>query len=309
MNPNQFSIDINATKEETDHLREKLKAYNQEQTHGQFNQPGIDIHLVLKNAKDEVLGGIIAVTMLHVMHLDVLWVAEEYRRRGFGKALVLAAEQIGLENGCKASHTWTFDFQGPDFYPKIGYQLIGVYDGYPGNRKEYVFKKELTENHNPTDNNTFVSDDFYITDRVPKQELEILHEGLRAYVDQYVGDEKKGIVVRLTAKDPSGNVVGGLFAWTTIHNLLIEVVWVDQEFRGLGLGKQLMMQAISIAKQKNNCIAALICPMSFHSPTFFIKMGFKEFGHSDGYPDPYKEHYMINKFTPKTLWQKLSILL
>jgi GNAT superfamily N-acetyltransferase len=222
-------------------------------------------------------------------------VAEDQRRKGYGKELVLAAEKIGAQKGCQASHTWTFDFQGPEFYPTVGYDLIGVYDGYPNGLKEYVFKKYLDVT--PVDEKKPFSNGATITEHVTKDELEILHNGLRAHVDRFVGDEKNGIGIRLVAKDSTGNIVGGLHAWTTIHNLLIEFVWVDQEYRGAGLGTQLLREAEAIAKQKNACIAALVCPMSFHSPEFFYKMGFQEFGFSDGYPDPFREHYLIKKFS------------
>jgi GNAT superfamily N-acetyltransferase len=142
MNNNQFAIEQNVSVDEINQIRDRLNAYNQVQSKGRFNQPGIEINLALKNAAGEVIGGIIVSTMLQVMHLEVLWVAEEHRRKGYGKELVLTAERIGAKNGCQASHTWTFDFQGPDFYPEVGYDLIGVYDGYPNGLKEYVFNKE-----------------------------------------------------------------------------------------------------------------------------------------------------------------------
>ena len=280
-----ITLDANPSVEEINQIREKLNSYNRDQTHAEYNQPGIEINLALKNSQEEVVGGIIVSTMLRVMHLEVLWVAEEYRRRGYGRQLVLAAEKIGRERGCISSHTWTFEFQGPKFYPKIGYELIGVYDGYPNHLKEYVFKKDLTNHPVHVEVHKLASNGLYLTEELSPEDIETLHAGLRSHVDQFVGDEKKGIGIKLVLKDPNGEPVGGLHAWTTIHNLLIEFVWVDEEYRGAGLGTQLLTSAEAIAKKKNACIAALVCPMSFHSPGFFKKQGFQEFGYSDGYPD------------------------
>ena len=298
--PGQLVVDDNPSVEEINLLREKLKGYNQEQTGGEYDQPGIEINLALKNAQDVVVGGIICCTMLNVMYLDVLWVADEYRKRGFGSELVLAAEQIGIHNGCITSHTWTFDFQAPEFYKKIGYQQIGIYDGYPDGLKEFVFKKPLHNLRVHQNEKTQPVRQFpgglYITDNTTKDDLEILHAGLRSYVDLFVGDEKKGIGIKLVIREPAGKVIGGLHAWTTIYNMLLEYVWIDAGYRGSGFGKKLLLEAEAVAK-KNGCIASLACPLSFQNPEFLQKEGYRVFGYSDGYPNQIREYYLIKRYT------------
>ncbi len=243
----QFTIDDTPSTNEINLIRKKLNTYNRDQTDGAYDQPGIEINLALKNTEDEVIGGIIVSTMLHVMHLEVLWVAEKFRKQGYGRELVLAAESIGCEKGSLTSHTWTFEFQGPEFYPKVGYELVGIYDGYPNDLKEYVFKKHLGDLKDPLERNgsTIISfsNGFYITDIVTKDEIEILHAGLRSHVDQYVGDEKNGIGIKLLIRDEKNQVIGGLHAWTTIQNLLVEFVWIDAAYRCKGLGTRLLVKA------------------------------------------------------------------
>ena len=77
MDHNHFIIDQKPTGEEINLIRKRLNAYNQDQTDGEYNQPGIEINLALKTPQDQVVGGIIVSTMLHAMHLEVLWVADE----------------------------------------------------------------------------------------------------------------------------------------------------------------------------------------------------------------------------------------
>jgi GNAT superfamily N-acetyltransferase len=296
----QFVVEVDAPVEEINLIREKLNAYNRERTNGEYDKPGIEINLVLKDLENNIIGGVIVSTMLHVMHLEVLWVSEDYRKQGFGRELVLAAERIGSEMGCISSHTWTFEFQGPEFYPKLGYKLIGVYEGYPNDLKEYVFEKHLENHQAPLESNEqsikSLSNGFYITDQVTKEDIETLHAGLRSYVDQYVGDEKNGISIKIVIRDGLNHVVGGLHAWTTIYNLLIEFVWIDEQYRNIGLGTRLFLEAESIAK-KNGCVASLACPLSFHTPEFFHEIGYQTFGYSDTYPASVRENYMIKKYT------------
>jgi GNAT superfamily N-acetyltransferase len=171
-----------------------------------------------------------------------------------------------------------------------------VYDGYPNRLKEYVFTKDLTNHPVHIEAQKLTSKGLYLTEDLSPEDTETLHAGLRSHVDQFVGDEKNGIGIKLLLKNPDGETIGGLHAWTTIQNLLIEFVWVDEAYRSAGLGTQLLSHAEAIAIEKDSCIAALACPMSFHSPEFFKKQGFQEFGYSDGYPAPFKEFYLIKKF-------------
>jgi hypothetical protein len=149
----QFSLDTSPTTEELNRIRTNLINHTQSQTHMLFNEPGIEINLVLKNTKNEIPGGIIASTMRQGMHPEVLWVAEQFRKQGYGRELVLASERIGYEKGCVTSHTWTSEFQGPQLDPKLDYTLIAVDDGYPHNLKEYVVKKGLSNQPVPFEKN------------------------------------------------------------------------------------------------------------------------------------------------------------
>ena len=51
-------------------------------------------------------------------------------------------ERIAKENGCIASQAYCFSFQASGFFEKIGYKILGVSNGYPGNVNEfYLIKK------------------------------------------------------------------------------------------------------------------------------------------------------------------------
>jgi len=223
-------------------------------------------------------------------------VVEHQRRLGYGAQLVLSAEQIGLENGCLTSQTWTFSFQGPKFYPAIGYDPIGVYDGYPNGITEHIFMKRLRENQDikkmlgiPD------SQGFFLDTDVTEEDAKILHKGLHKDVVLHVGDGYKGIRIKLIIKDQSGEFVGGLSAWTTLQNLIFDYIWIEKRFRRKGLGRILMLEMEKIARE-SGCIASQAYCFSFHAPGFFEKMGYKIFAISNGYPPPTTELYLIKKY-------------
>lgn len=303
MNPidtQAFTISDAPTEEEMEQINNAVENHKQALTHGEYDQPGIEINLVLKDADGVVRGGVIASTMFKVMHLEVLWVDENYRGQGYGSQLVLGAEQIGFEKGCITSQTWTFSFQGPEFYPTVGYERIGIYDGYPNGITEHVFMKRLgAEVHkaNLLDSGVSVLDTqgFYLTTDVSEEDKKVLHEGLHRHVTTNIGDGYKGIRIKLVARDQDGELIGGLYAWTTLRNLIFEHIWVEEGYRKKGVGRTLMREMERIAKE-NGCIASQAYTFSFQAPAFFAKIGYQILGISDGYPHSVKEFYLIKKY-------------
>ena len=72
-----------------------------------------------------------------------LWVAEPYRRRGVGSALVGEAEDAARRNGCRGVYLDTFTFQAPMFYQKHGYREFGRIDDFPRGHSRIWLKKRL----------------------------------------------------------------------------------------------------------------------------------------------------------------------
>ena len=194
----------------------------------------------------------------------------------------------------------TFSFQAPDFYQKIGYELLGVYEGYPFDITESVLMKHLRQTEliaieESWEERQDIANLFSFTTNVTSEDLEVLHRGLHSHVVENIGDKYKGIRIGLVAKDPAGKVIGGLDAYTTIQNMIIEGVWVDEGFRRKGLGTMLVSRAESIAEQ-SGCISGFTYVLSFLAPEFFNKLGYKNYAISDGYPEPFHENYMIKRF-------------
>jgi ribosomal protein S18 acetylase RimI-like enzyme len=291
-----FSISDAPTEEEMARVQNEVEQDKRTQTFGEYDQPGVEINLVLKDAQGQVQGGVIASTVFHVMHLEVLWVSEDLRGKGYGSQLVLGAEQIGFASGCRTSQTWTFSFQGTEFYPTIGYKRLGIYDGYPNGITEHVFMKRLAENHSGLrEHGVPDSRGLYLTTEVNEADKKILHDGLHRHVIKYVGEGYLGTKIKLIIKDQEGQLTGGLSAWTTLSNLIFETIWIDERFRGKGLGSVLMLEMERIARQAG-CIASQAYCFSFQAPGFFQKMGYTVLGISNGYPAPVEEYYLIKKY-------------
>jgi ribosomal protein S18 acetylase RimI-like enzyme len=274
-----------------------LDAYNMEQTNGEFNSPKDWISLVLKDHEGNIVGGITTSTILWTQYLEVLWVSDKYRGLGYGRDLVLEAERLSKKNGCITSHTYTFSWQAPDFYQAIGYKLIATYEGYVDGITELILMKRL-ETIDDVTTQKVDSTRFAISEESNEESLSIVRKGLGSNFDQHVSDllkEHPQIRYKLVIKNDDEQVIGGLCGYTILGTMNIEGLWVDERYRDQGYGKDLLMHAEKLAKEKS-CIAGQIACFSFQALDFLKKHGYNIHGVSDGYPNKVKEYYLIKKF-------------
>jgi GNAT superfamily N-acetyltransferase len=296
--PDRVLITKTPTEEEMKIVEKGLEDYRKQFPNGELDIPTPDISLVLKNSNGTIVGGVITSMLTGVMHLEVLWIDEMYRGRGYGKALVLHVENIGKKKGYPASQTWTFSFQAPEFYQRIGYKLVGTFDGYTDGVTEHILRKKFKSDDKPYNVSKLNQDGFTISEDASEESMKILHEGLHKYVKKHVGELRKkypGIRINLVAKNEEGHVVGGAHAYTTLKVVHTVQLWVDENYQNLGYGKKLLMTVESIAID-NGCISGLVNALSFESPDFFQKQGYEIFGTSDAYDDPTLEYFLIKRF-------------
>src|SRR5687768_7043021 len=98
---------------------------------------------------------------------------------------------------------------------------------------------------------------------------------LRQFNYGYVGEYPEVKPIRLNARNEAGEVVGGLRAFVFLYWLRVEVLWVDEPARGLGLGSRLLRQAEDQAKALGAQNAALET-FEWQAPAFYAKQGYEE---------------------------------
>lgn len=130
------------TDEDRKYVCESLIAHNVKNTSGLLKKPGIDINLYLKDG-ERVIGAIFCDSFNLCVYIDVMWIDESYRGKGYGKALINQVENIAKEKGCIFSHTCTFSYQSPEFYKNCGYEIFAELRDYPDGIIQYFLKKKL----------------------------------------------------------------------------------------------------------------------------------------------------------------------
>lgn len=117
-----------------------IHAYNIQQA---GDDQGRNLCFVLRAADGEVVGGVIGATHWDWLHIDLLWVKEELRGRGYGRRLLLLAEEEARKRGAKHAYLDTFSFQAPDFYDQYGYRVFGELPDFPPGHRRYYLTKQL----------------------------------------------------------------------------------------------------------------------------------------------------------------------
>lgn len=133
-------MNYNPNKNEIEFVNNALEKFNNMHV-------GSDNHLLLNiveyDENQNVIAGILGGTYWGWLHIDILWVDENFRCKKIGSRLLIAAENEAKKRGCHSVHVDTMSWQAPEFYKKHGYELISELDNIPNGYKKFHFIKRL----------------------------------------------------------------------------------------------------------------------------------------------------------------------
>jgi GNAT superfamily N-acetyltransferase len=101
------------------------------------------ICFVIQGPDQDILGGVIAVIYWNWLYIDLMWIKEELRGRGYGSQLLTQVEDEARKLGAKHAYLDTFSFQAPGFYERHGYQVFGILQDFPQGCQRYFMTKQL----------------------------------------------------------------------------------------------------------------------------------------------------------------------
>ena len=94
-----------------------------------------------------------------------------------------------------------------------------------------------------------------------------------------------------TAVDQGDTVIAGIHGRIGGGWLYVVSLWVAADYRGQGLGRQLLRQAEMAAIEKN-CHGAYLYTYSFQSPRFYEGCGYRIFGQLEKFCGPHAKYFM-----------------
>jgi len=114
---------------------------------------------------------------------------------------------------------------------------------------------------------------------------------LRRYNYGFVGEYPKQEYIRLDARDDSGRLLGGLRGFVFLYWLDVEVLFVEEDARGAGLGSRLLAeaerQAITLGARN-----AKLSTFEWQARGFYLKQGYEEYARIDDYAPGFYLAYM-----------------
>jgi ribosomal protein S18 acetylase RimI-like enzyme len=140
------------------------------------------------------------------------------------------------------------------------------------------------------------SDRFVIGDIPSEEEMKVVQKGLEDYNKRHPNGELDIPTpdICLVLKDKTENIVGGVITSMLTGVMHIEVLWVNEMYRGQGHGRALVLQAERIGKEKGYP-SSQTWSFSFQAPEFYQSIGYKVLGIFDGYTDGISEYVLMKR--------------
>jgi len=136
-----------------------------------------------------------------------------------------------------------------------------------------------------------------LTTTPSKEDAKTISQGLVNFNRQAIGElasPEAAIEFSIFARDSVENIIGGLRGtcfWNTLH---IELLWVSEKARGVGIGHKLVSRAESYAIE-NEFELALLETTSWQAKPFYEKLGYELVATLPQYPKGHACHIMSKK--------------
>jgi GNAT superfamily N-acetyltransferase len=124
--------------------------------------------------------------------------------------------------------------------------------------------------------------------------FEAIYAALDASSRPMVGPAAPRLLV-IPIRDDGGLVVGGFWGCTSFQWLYVQMLFVPEALRGLGVGSALMASAEAAARGRG-CRGAYVDVFSFQAGPFYEKLGYTLFGVLDDFPPGYDRLYLRKQF-------------
>ena len=129
-----------------------------------------------------------------------------------------------------------------------------------------------------------------LTDQPHREDLQLLEDRIDEH-NMRQTERRDFRPLALLERDDQGSVVAGLYGFTWAGWLEIKFVWVREDLRNQGRGRQLV-EAAEVEARERGCQHAWLDSYTFQAPAFYQGLGYDVFGVLDGYPAAHKRVFL-----------------
>lgn len=132
---------------------------------------------------------------------------------------------------------------------------------------------------------------FLVTPAPSEKDIEYIRRQLRQYNQRFVGcAEVESVAV--FALNSENRKISALSGMTWGNWLQIQLLWVDEEERGNGVGSQLLDEAEKVARERG-CLYSLVDTFSFQALPFYLRKGYEIKMTLDNFPENQQRYYLL----------------
>jgi ribosomal protein S18 acetylase RimI-like enzyme len=126
---------------EVDILEHRLYEFNSQAT-GIVDALGLSVFG--RDTQGELVAGLCGHTWGGCCEIRQVWVDERQRGQGIGRRLLELAEAEARRRGCFQMVLATHSFQAPEFYRKLGFEIVHTFPDYPRGHQHLQLRKILS---------------------------------------------------------------------------------------------------------------------------------------------------------------------
>lgn len=133
----------------------------------------------------------------------------------------------------------------------------------------------------------------YKIELAAEPQWDVIGGGINDFNLQHAGAEHSQYLC-FVVKAADGTIVGGvigLIYWDWFH---LDLMWVKEELRGHGLGRQLL-EACEEEARRRGAKNVFLDTFSFQAPEFYKKYGYHVFGELPGFPAGHSRFFMTKE--------------
>ena len=117
----------------------------------------------------------------------------------------------------------------------------------------------------------------------------VIRDGLMNFNEPFFGRQPERFSIYV--KNDDDDIIGGAIVHARTKSIYVDVLWVNENYQGLGLGTQLLNKVEKEALDRN-ITESTLDTYSFQAETFYIKQGYKHLGTIENYIEGHDRIYM-----------------
>lgn len=247
------------------------------------NDNYIPVNYAIYSDKKNIIGGIIAGVYWNWLTVDRFFLYDKYRNPDLMTELWHFIENIAIKYKIYNISTKSLLKPEQKFLVNYGFKISGMLENRPPGFNCYYLEKKIEKTHSPN-----LVSNFHI-EPINKEDTKIVIESGNKFNEEKF-NKYPFYNYQIIMKDAQ-TLVGGITGYIGWRWQYIDILWVSEEYRGLGLGSSLLKKSEKIALGKN-VVGIFLGTTDFQAKAFYLNHGYKIFAIKKNFPKGYNNYSM-----------------